>query len=297
MTPVSDRCPTDASALRSAESATRSGRPGRTSAGSGRRRIGGEGPRGRRVGARPGRAALAAGLVWLAATAAAQSYRITVDPAFSDGDFTVTWSGPLLSGATYRLTENGPDGVQFHTSSPVELSGKPPGLYTFTLLACSAGPLPFRPDGGEPPDDDDGSTRSWNCEPALTELAFVNSRPVVAAIADRTMESGATATVTVTVTDAETFQTHTVDANSSDTGVVGVSVSGKTLTLTGVSTGEATITVTATDGSGASNAMSTPVTFRATVAASNSRPAVGAMVDRTVWPRAGTCTPTSATTR
>ena len=93
MTPVSDRCPTDASALRSAESATRSGRPDRTSAGSRRRRIGGEGPR---VGARPGRAALAAGLVWLAATAAAQSYRITVDPAVSGGDFTLTWSGPLL---------------------------------------------------------------------------------------------------------------------------------------------------------------------------------------------------------
>ena len=76
-----------------------------------------------------------------------------------------------------------------------------------------------------------------------------NSPPAVAAIADWTVPTGATSTVHVLVTDADARDVHT-------------------------------LTATSTDDSGASNAASAPATFQVTVP--NSRPAVGAMADRTV---------------
>ena len=111
------------------------------------------------------------------------------------------------------------------------------------------------------------------------DVTVPNSRPAVAAIADRELPRGSTDTETVVVTDRDSGDTHAVSANSDDSAVT-VTVSGKTLTLTGVSRGAPTITVTARDDSGASNDTAAAAEFDVTVP--NSRPAVGPFSDRTV---------------
>ncbi|MYD98056.1 MAG: hypothetical protein F4X98_11830 [Gammaproteobacteria bacterium] len=209
----------------------------------------------------------AAAALLLAATAAGQT--IEVDPPV-----TVTWTGSQAPTAdTYRVAESGPDGDHIHTVSPIELTGRPAGLYTFTLQRCSTRPRSRSDEDGDDPPDPGPSTRSPVCLPAALDFAHVNTRPAVSAIADIEVAKGSTGTRTVTVTDADAGDAHTVSASSGDASVATVAVSGKRLAVRGVACGTATVTVTATDDSGAANATSTPVTFAATVP--NVRPVVG----------------------
>ena len=91
-----------------------------------------------------------------------------------------------------------------------------------------------------------------------------NSRPVIQAIPNQTLDVGVTLEVEVRVTDADVEDTHTINASSDDTTVATVSVDGTILTITGKAAGTATITVTATDNSGQENAEGTSVTFKVT---------------------------------
>ena len=92
-----------------------------------------------------------------------------------------------------------------------------------------------------------------------------NQRPMVGAIADRSLEAGGSVDIPVEVTDDDADDTHTISASSSDSGLVEVSVEGSLLSVRGLAAGSATITVTARDSSGAGNAESEPVTFAVTV--------------------------------
>ena len=107
-----------------------------------------------------------------------------------------------------------------------------------------------------------------------------NARPVVAPIADRTVANGVTDTVDVDVTDADADDAHTLSAGSDDNPTALAYATGGLVKVDALHRGTATVSVTATDDSGASNAASAPATFQVTVP--NSRPAVGAMADRTV---------------
>ena len=107
-----------------------------------------------------------------------------------------------------------------------------------------------------------------------------NARPVVAPIADRTVANGVTDTVDVDVTDADADDAHTLSAGSDDNPTALAYATGGVVKVDALHRGTATVSVTATDDSGASNAASAPETFQVTVP--NSRPAVGAMADRTV---------------
>ena len=114
------------------------------------------------------------------------------------------------------------------------------------------------------------------------DVAPSNARPSVAALDDRTLTAGERVDIQVSVTDANTADTHSLSASSSDTEVATVSVSGTTLTVSAVAAGNATITVTVRDNSGAANAESEPATFDVAVTASNARPSVAALSDRTL---------------
>lgn len=74
-----------------------------------------------------------------------------------------------------------------------------------------------------------------------------NTAPTIEAIANQSVDEGATVTVTVSVSDAEGDDL-TVSAESSSVSNATVAVSGTTITITGVASGSATIEVTVTDG-------------------------------------------------
>ena len=137
----------------------------------------------------------------------------------------------------------------------VSVSGK-----TLTIAGKAAGRATIRYSATD-------SSKAPNAE--STERTFTvtvaNSRPIVAAISDRSVAEDGTAQATVSVTDRDADDTHTITASSSNTRTVRVTVAGKTLTIRGIRAGRATVRVTADDGSGASNAVSAVVEFDVTV--------------------------------
>ena len=119
-------------------------------------------------------------------------------------------------------------------------------------------------------------------------VTVANSRPTVAAIADRSVAEDGTTQATVSVSDDDAEDTHTISASSNRTRTARVTVDGTTLTIRGIRAGRATISVTADDGTGAANAVSAAVTFDVTVISGSLvvtvTPAVNAGAYTVSWP-------------